>query len=104
MYDYASIHSVFASTFVTHVCFITTDEDGEPTPMNLPMTAVLGTYNPQDPLSDDDGTEDEYYRQQLDLSKPMDVYLHGNSALMLKHAVKRNGTMKVCLAATKGTF
>lgn len=70
--------------------------------MNLPMTAVLGSYNPQDPLPDNDGSEAEYYRQQLDITKPMDVYLHGNSAMMLKRAVKRNGAMKVCLCATKG--
>lgn len=70
--------------------------------MNLPMTAVLGKYNPQDSLPEDDGSEEEYYRQQVDLSKPMDIYLHGNSAMMLKRAVKRTGAMKVCLAATKG--
>lgn len=31
----------------------------------------------------------------------MDVYLHGNCAMMLRKAVVKNGAMKVCLAATK---
>lgn len=70
--------------------------------MTLPMTAVLGSYNPQDPLPEDDGSDSEYYRQQLDYDKPMDVYLHGNSAMMLRRAVRKNGSIKVCLCATKG--
>lgn len=70
--------------------------------MNLPMTAVLGRYNPEDPLPEDDGTVNDYYRQQLDVDKPMDVYLHGNSAMMLRRAVKPNGKVKVCLTSTKG--
>jgi hypothetical protein len=70
--------------------------------MNLPMTAVLGLYDPEDTLPEDDGTVSDYHRQQLDVDKPMDVYLHGNSAMMLRRAVKSNGQMKVCLTTTKG--
>lgn len=65
------------------------------------MTAVLGSYDPSDPLPEDDGPPDQYYRQQQDVDKRMDVYLHGNSAMMLRRAVVKNGVMKVCLAATK---
>ncbi|KAI9730868.1 MAG: hypothetical protein M1834_005586 [Cirrosporium novae-zelandiae] len=100
-YDYTAVHSVFASTFVSHVAFITSDEDGTPTPMNLPMTAVLGYYDPEDPIPDDDGTEAQYCRQQEDFNRPMDVYLHGNAAMMLRRAVTHNGAVKVCLTSTK---
>ncbi|GAB7353863.1 hypothetical protein MBLNU459_g4222t1 [Dothideomycetes sp. NU459] len=100
-YDYTSVHSVFASTFVTHVSFVGTDEDGDPTPINLPMTAVLGSYDPEDPLPEDDGSDSQYYQQQQNVDRPMDVYLHGNCAMMLRRAVVKRGAMKVCLAATK---
>lgn len=102
-YDYTTVHSIFASTLVSHVSFIGLDEDGDPTPINLPMTAVLGEYDPEDPIPEDDGSDSQYYHQQKDVDRPMDLYLHGNCAMMLRRAVARNGTMKVCVTATKGT-
>lgn len=101
-YDYSTVHSIFASTFVSHVSFIGVDEDGDPTPINLPMTAVLGSYDPEDPLPEDDGSDSQYYRQQQDPDRPVDLYLHGNCAMMLRRAISRNGVMKVCVTATKG--
>ncbi|GAD92872.1 hypothetical protein BC1G_06677 [Paecilomyces variotii No. 5] len=83
-YDYRTVHSILASTFVSHVSFITKDEDGEPMPMNLPLTAVLGRYDPNDPLPEDDGDEEQYMRQQESMADgPADVYLHGNAASLL---------------------
>lgn len=102
-YDYTTVHSIFASTLVSHVSFIGLDEDGDPIPINLPMTAVLGQYDPVDPIPEDDGSDSQYHRQQQDVDRPMDLYLHGNCAMMLRRAVARNGTMKVCVTATKGT-
>lgn len=100
-YDYLTVHSIFASTFVSHVSFIGLDEDGDPTPINLPMTAVLGHYDAEDPLPEDDGSKRQYYSQQEDVDRPMDLYLHGNCAMMLRRAVVRNGSMKVCVTSTK---
>ncbi|KAL1303079.1 hypothetical protein AAFC00_006523 [Neodothiora populina] len=100
-YDYSTVHSIFASTLVSHVSFIGLDEDGDPTPINLPLTAVLGAYDPQDPVPDDDGSAGQYYRQQQDLDKPMDLYLHGNTAMMLRKGVFKNGAVKVCVTSTR---
>ena len=102
-YDYSTVHSIFASTLVSHVSFIGVDEDGDPTPICLPMTAVLGAYDHEDPLPEDDGSESQYYQQQQDPDRPMDLYLHGNCAMMLRRAVVRNGGFKVCVTSTKGT-
>lgn len=100
-YDYATVHSIFASTLVSHVSFIGTDEDGDLTPINLPLTAVLGRYDPEEPLPEDDGSESQYYHQQEDLDRPMDLYLHGNVAMMLRRAVVKNGSFKVCVTSTR---
>lgn len=88
---------------MSHVSFIGLDEDDDPTPINLPMTAVLGRYDPDDPVPEDDGTASEYHRQQQDVDRPMDLYLHGNSAMMLRRAIVRDGVVKVCITSTKGT-
>lgn len=87
---------------MSHVSFIGLDEDGDFTPINLPMTAVLGAYDPEDTLPESDGSDRQYYRQQQDLDKSMDLYLHGNCAMMLRRAVVKNGAMKVCVTSTRG--
>lgn len=89
---------------MSHVAFIGLDEDGDPTPINLPMTAVLGCYDPEDHLPEDDGSDSQYYRQQQDVDRPMDLYLHGNCAMMLRRAVSKNGSMKVCITSTRGMY
>lgn len=66
------------------------------------MTAVLGVYDPSNPLPEDDGTDAQYFEQQEDFDRPMDVYLHGNTAMMLRRGVVKNGSVKVCLTSTKG--
>ncbi|KAG9748131.1 hypothetical protein KCU59_g4133, partial [Aureobasidium melanogenum] len=101
-YDYQTVHSIFASTLVSHVShvsFISTDEDGDPTPINLPLTAVLGRYDPSHPLPETYNPQASSYHQ--DLNRPLDLYLHGNVAMMLRRAVLKNGTMKVCITSTK---
>ncbi|KAL1881581.1 hypothetical protein Plec18167_003178 [Paecilomyces lecythidis] len=101
-YDYRTVHSILASTFVSHVSFITRDEDGELIPMNLPLTAVLGRYDPNDPLPEDDGDEEQYTRQQESMADgPADLYLHGNAASLLCKGIKENGSVRVCITSTK---
>lgn len=104
-YDYRTVHSILSSTFVSHVSFIVEDEDGEPMPMNLPLTAVLGHYDPNDPLPEDDGDEAQYIRQQESMGEgPADLYLHGNAASMLCKAIKEKGSVRVCVTSTKSTI
>lgn len=104
-YDYRTVHSILASTFVSHVSFIIKDEEGEPMPMNLPLTAVLGRYDPNNPLPEDDGDEEQYMHQQESMTDgPADLYLHGNAASLLCKAIKENGSVRVCISSTKGTI
>ncbi|THW78056.1 hypothetical protein D6D19_01809 [Aureobasidium pullulans] len=98
-YDYQTVHSIFASTLVSHVSFIGIDEEGDPTPINLPLTAVLGRYDPSHPLPENDNPSESSYHE--DLNCPLDLYLHGNVAMMLRRAVVKNGTFKVCVASTR---
>jgi nitroimidazol reductase NimA-like FMN-containing flavoprotein (pyridoxamine 5'-phosphate oxidase superfamily) len=98
-YDYQTIHSIFASTLVSHVSFISTDSDGDPTPINLPLTAVLGRYDPAHPLPDHPTPQESYFHS--DLNRPLDLYLHGNVAMMLRRAIHKNGQIKVCICSTK---
>ncbi|KAJ9314370.1 hypothetical protein C8Q69DRAFT_505873 [Paecilomyces variotii] len=101
-YDYRTVHSILASTFVSHVSFIIKDEEGEPIPMNLPLTAVLGRYDPNNPLPEDDGDEEQYMHQQESMTDgPADLYLHGNAASLLCKAIKENGSVRVCISSTK---
>lgn len=83
--------------------FVITDEDGEPSPFSLPMTAVAGQYDSSTPLSEDDGDDEAYEREQESCGKrPFDVYLHGNSAMLLRKMAKSNGSVKVVVSSTKG--
>ncbi|KEQ69224.1 hypothetical protein M436DRAFT_17739, partial [Aureobasidium namibiae CBS 147.97] len=100
-YDYQTIHSIFASTLVSHVSFISTDSDSDPTPINLPLTAVLGRYDPSHPLPSHPSSRESAHRADLD--RPLDLYLHGNVAMMLRRAItKSSGAgIKVCICSTK---
>ncbi|KIX05435.1 uncharacterized protein Z518_06307 [Rhinocladiella mackenziei CBS 650.93] len=106
-YDFETVHSITDSTLVSHVSFIIHDEDGEDTPITMPLTAVLGRY-------DDDGdgfsispdasdAELEQHQKQAMQEGPMEVYLHGNAASMLYKAIKESnrGEVKVCISSTK---
>lgn len=69
------------------------------------MTAVAGNYDPHKPLCEDDGDEEQYVREQESFGEgPFDVYLHGNSAMMLNRMTKQGGNMKVVISSTKGIF
>lgn len=105
-YDFETVHSITDSTFVSHVSFIGTDEDGEPTPMMLPLTAVLGNYGDGDNVGPEMSDEDlERHQKNAMRQGPANVYLHGNAAAMLCKAIKNSGTgaVKVCICSTKGT-
>jgi hypothetical protein len=63
-YEYKAVHAVLQKTFVSNVSFVITDEDGEPAPFSLPMTAVPGQYDPSIPsLPEEDGDEETYVQQ-----------------------------------------
>lgn len=103
-YDYDTVHSITISTLLSHVAFITKDNDGEDTPVNLPQTCVLGRYSPDtdyDRLSDE---QLEAEHNETVRSGPVEAYLHGNAAAMLYKAIKssENGTVKVCITSTAG--
>ncbi|KAF7909186.1 uncharacterized protein EAE98_012265 [Botrytis deweyae] len=101
-YDYRTVHSILSQTFVSTISFIVPDEDGEPSPFSLPMTAVAGNYDPHKPICEDDGTEEQYVQEQESFGEgPFDVYLHGNSAMMLNRMTKQGGNMKVVISSTK---
>lgn len=101
-YDFKTIHSILASTFFSDVSFVVTGEDGEPSPFCLPMTAVAGQYDPSRPLPEDDGDEAEYTERQEDCDdRPFDVYLHGNTAMLLSKIVKGKASVKVAISSTK---
>lgn len=69
------------------------------------MTAVAGNYDPYRPICEDDGTEEQYVREQESFGEgPFDVYLHGNAAMMLARGVRKGGSMKVVVSSTKGMF
>lgn len=69
------------------------------------MTAVAGNYDPHEPICEDDGDEEQYVREQESFGEgPFDVYLHGNSAMMLNRMKKQGGNMKVVISSTKGIF
>jgi hypothetical protein len=79
------------------------DEDGEPTPFSLPMTAVAGQYDPSNPLPENDGDDETYDREQESCGdRPFEVYLHGNSAMLLRRMTKSKGSIKVVISSTKG--
>lgn len=105
-YDYSTVHTITDSTLVSHVAFNTKDEDGEDTPINLPLTCVLGRYKPDVEYS-------SLTDQALDIENkfsinngPAEAYLHGNAASMLYHAIKASGDrgVRVCITSTKGMF
>lgn len=102
-YDFETVFSILDSTFFSDVSFVITDEDGEPSPFSLPMTAVAGQYDPSTNLPDDDGDEESYMREQESCGRrPFDVYLHGNTAMLLRKMTKSNGSVKVVVSSTKG--
>lgn len=104
-YDHKTVHDILETTFFSDVSFITTDENGEPSPFTLPMTAASGQYDPSNPLPEDDGDEEQYQKQQETFNEePFDVYLHGNAAMLLGKATKANGSVKVVISSTKGTM
>ncbi|TGO89932.1 hypothetical protein BPOR_0086g00020 [Botrytis porri] len=101
-YDYYTVHSILSQTFVSTISFIVPDEDGEPSPFSLPMTAVAGNYDPQNPICEDDGTEEQYVKEQESFGNaPFDIYLHGNSAMMLNRMTIEGGNVKVVISSTK---
>lgn len=106
-YDFETVHAITDASLVSHVSFIAADDNGEPTPITLPLTAVLGWYGD----GDGDGPEvsdAELARQQQVVMRQglMDVYLHGNAAAMLYRAIRDSaaGTVNVCICSTKGEF
>jgi uncharacterized protein len=103
-YDYSTIHSITDSTLVSHVAFNIKDEDGEDTPINLPLTCVLGRYNPDIGYSNlTDRQVDEDNKNSI-TNGPAEAYLHGNAATMLYKAIKASGDkgVRVCITSTKG--
>jgi hypothetical protein len=79
------------------------DENGEPSPFSLPMTAVAGQYDHSNPLPENDGTDENYAREQESCSgMPFDVYLHGNTAMLLRKMTRSRGSIKVVVSSTKG--
>ncbi|KAF3397450.1 hypothetical protein DPV78_008306 [Talaromyces pinophilus] len=90
-YDYSTIHSITDSTLVSHVAFNIKDEDGEDTPINLPLTCVLGRYNPDIGYSNlTDRQVDEDNKNSI-TNGAAEAYLHGNAATMLYKAIKASG-------------
>lgn len=80
------------------------DEEGEDTPVNLPMTCVLGRYDSNieyDYLSDE---QIEYENKKLITNGAAEAYLHGNAASMLYKAIRASGQngVRVCITSTKG--
>lgn len=99
------MHSITDSTLVSHVAFSIKDEDGEETPINLPLTCVLGKYNPNAEYSNFTDQELDSKNMNLVLNGPAEAYLHGNAASMLYKAIKASGDkgVRVCITSTKGT-
>jgi hypothetical protein len=103
-YDYGTVHSITDSTLVSHVAFIIKDEDGENAPVNLPLTCVLGKYNPSVDYSKVDDAQLRAENSKSLLDGPVEAYVHGNAASMLYKAIKAsdgNG-VRVCITSTKG--
>ncbi|OKL60679.1 hypothetical protein UA08_03951 [Talaromyces atroroseus] len=102
-YDYGTVHSITDSTLVSHVAFIIKDEDGEDTPVNLPLTCVLGRYNPSADYSTIDDAQLRTEKNKSLVDGPVEAYLHGNAASLLYKAIKasdENG-VRVCITSTK---
>ncbi|CRG82704.1 hypothetical protein PISL3812_00048 [Talaromyces islandicus] len=103
-YDYETVHSITDSTLLSHVAFIIKDNDnnGEDTPVNIPLTCVLGRYNPDiDYESLSDEQLDAEHKQTIH-NGPVEAYVHGNAAAMLYKAIKssEDGSVKVCITST----
>ncbi|EED13601.1 hypothetical protein TSTA_098580 [Talaromyces stipitatus ATCC 10500] len=74
-YDYSTVHSITDSALVSRVAFNITDEEGEDTPVDLPMTCVLGRY---DLNTDYNGLTDEQVENEskkLIMNGPIKAYL-----------------------------
>jgi hypothetical protein len=77
--------------------------DDEPRPFSLPMTAVAGRYDPNGPkLPEDDGDEEMYVQNHEAYDQPLDIYLHGNAAMILSKVATGRGSVHICITATKG--
>lgn len=89
-YDYETVHSIFDSTLVSHVSFITNGEEGNAVPVNFPLTAALGRYDTE--KSNNHGimtdAEPRLCQQEAMNRKPMEVYLHGNTSSLIYKAIK----------------
>lgn len=82
-----------------------TEEDGEPAPFSLPMTAVAGQYDPSKQLPEEDGDEVEYEKEYETFNgQPFDVYFHGNAAMLLGKMANTKGSVKVMISSTKGVY
>jgi len=67
------------------------------------MTTVAGRYEASSPLPEDDGDDEQYVRDQESFGGgPFDVYLHGNSAMLLSKMTKSRPSVKVVVSSTKG--
>lgn len=64
-----NIYDILASTFVSNLSFIVPNEDGEPSPFSLPMTAVAGRYDASSPLPNDHDDEEQCVRDQESLGE-----------------------------------
>jgi hypothetical protein len=81
---------------------VVTNDYGEPSSFSLPMTAVAGRYDTENSLPEDDGDDEAYDREQESCgARPYDVYLHGNSAMLLRKMTKSQGSTKVVILPPK---
>lgn len=102
-YDYWTVHSIVDSTLVSHVSFIK-EYEGQQIPMNMPLTMVLGRYDPLCRYAD---YGDEFLKETQEAAMKygaVEAYLHGNSASMLLQAIRlsKGGSIPVCISSTKG--
>ncbi|KAH8690695.1 hypothetical protein BGW36DRAFT_411500 [Talaromyces proteolyticus] len=104
-YDYATVHSITNLTLVSHVAFNVKDEegDGEDTPINLPLTCVLGSYNPEIDYENISDAQLHSEHQKSMRTGSVEAYLHGNAGSMLYKAIKasEHRSVKVCITSTK---
>lgn len=73
-------------------------------PMNMPLTMVLGRYDPLCLYAD---YGDEFLKEKQEAAMkegPVEAYLHGNSASLLHQAIResKGGSVPVCISSTKG--
>lgn len=102
-YDHGTIRSILQSTFFSTVSFIIENESGTPQPFSAPMTAVAGRYDASNvSVSMQETKQQDHHEQTLSENQGFDVYLHGNSAMLLNQMAKTNGCVGVVISSTKG--